>query len=866
MYDNIINTTISKEKIESNTYPQLQNNRDGNIVARPSQMKSLFHSLDIVSNEQRCMINVICGEAGTGKSILCEMYLHKVQEQAPQALIAHVFCNMYSEFSLPYAPFKETLNQLLLPPETNTSVKDKKDKVLNYAIKKALEHAPDVIGAFIPGGSIIAKLGEGLISELGLLDKFKVTADANEQITSLDENKILQQYTDIIKLLSKSQPIIIVLDDFQWADKASINMLYYLSRSLSENAVMITISCRSSELSVIKDGERHPLLTVINELKRNFGSIITNLDAVSIEERKDLLNKILDNEPNQLADSFRKSLFEVTNGNPLFINEMMSSLRENLEIIKVEGNWIESEQINWDQKPARIEGIIEERISKLEDTFVELLSHASVQGNTFIAQILSKTINDNDRNVLMSLSKKLEKEHNLVREIKCFRSGGKIVSEFQFSNYIFQHYFYEELSQSQRMLLHGDIAENLELMFNENLDDVALNIAQHYESSGEYLKSLKYYQLAGNHALKLSCFLDASKLYSKALQLIEECGTDKSTTDELSILINQSICLRNIKGWDHPEVESIYKKAYALAEKQNQLSKIAIVIFGSWSILLMNLELDKAYEFAQKFKLQGQQNNNLVLVDHANVSIANTLFWQGQFHDSLDIIQEFHTTKTEDSPMFTAIAMMFEILNYQKIGDVNQSELIKDKLIQFIASNECPFCKAIAYQAIAWYFYFQSNFELMSYYANLLIEVCKEHSLMGYIGVGYLFAGRALAEDQQYEDALKLINKAYKEYINVSGGKIMNSVYFLLISDVLGMQNIQDKNLELINMSIEISLQTNEKAYLAEQYQRKSELLEVLNHKVEASTFANAAIDEKNSKACIILNINHKLNISKDEK
>lgn len=61
--------------------------------------------------------------------------------------------------------------------------------------------------------------------------------------------------------------------------------------------------------------------------------------------------------------------------------------------------------MEWHDYPIRIEGIIEERISNLEDSLMEILSHASVQGPNFILQVLSRTLNESERNLLMSLSK-----------------------------------------------------------------------------------------------------------------------------------------------------------------------------------------------------------------------------------------------------------------------------------------------------------------------------------------------------------------------------------------------------------------------------------------------------------------------------
>jgi len=724
------------------------NEQNSYLVERPHQLQLLLHSLNIVSGESKCMINLVTGDAGTGKTTICELFLDKVAELSPTSRIARAFCSLQCEFSLPYAPFKEILKQLFLSAEPINKTKDTTSRLLNIAIKETLEHAPELICSFIPCGSIISKFGEGIISEMGLLDKFKSKAKPDDKINSLDERTILAQYTEILRILSKDQPLIITIDDFHWADTASINLLYYLSRSLNGSRVMLIISYRSSDISVIKNGERHALIQVINEIKRNFGNVITDLDEISNDERLELLNKIIDKEPNTLNKQFRESMFQITNGNPLFVNEMFSSLKDNFEVQLVDDKWTENIQINWEQKPARIEGIVEERISRLEDALVELLSHASVQGNRFIAQILSKTINENERDVLTSLSRKLQKEHHLVRETKCFRSGASIISEYQFSNYIFQHYLYEELSQSQRILLHGDIAENLVSIFQDSIDEVALEIAQHYELSGEPTKSVAFFILAGKAAMKVSQFKLAFDILTKTISYIDSANQsfhEKVKFDVLSLL---SICTRSIYGWGDKKTIELYNEIIKLGKNLGEIEKCSTYQFGIWAVYLNKLELHSALDYAKQFLESAIEIKDKCSIIQAKLALANTYFWMNNQSKSLEIIKELDDSIDEkeisdfiekygQTPQ--SLLLMFKLITNLIYGDVDQMTKALSQAETYVETTNHLYSKAIVLTGITWTSYMNFDYSNAKKYSAQLVDLCLNNNYNYYYGLGLFF-------------------------------------------------------------------------------------------------------------------------------
>jgi predicted ATPase len=97
----------------------------------------------------------------------------------------------------------------------------------------------------------------------------------------------------------------LLVDDLQWADGGSISLLFHLGRRLAGSRILIVGSFRPEEVAIGREGERHPLDPVVNELQRDYGDIILNLGQA---ENRNLVEALLDSEPNRLGIGFRDML------------------------------------------------------------------------------------------------------------------------------------------------------------------------------------------------------------------------------------------------------------------------------------------------------------------------------------------------------------------------------------------------------------------------------------------------------------------------------------------------------------------------------------------------------------------------------
>ena len=792
------------------------------LISRRKEYKNLENAYKHSQQAGKLQLCFITGEAGMGKTVLANMFMNEIAEDNDQTLFVSVFCCIRSEYNIPYQPFKELLKQLLQDIK-NTEEQQPVEKTKGTRIKDALtfsakmicDHAPDLIGSFIPGASIVAAIGQSFINK----------SENKKDVIAIDESKILEQYVDAIRAIAKRYKLVMFIDDLQWIDNLSVNLLYQLIMGLQNSPVMIIGCYRSTDIAT--DGIQHPMHKLLTEVKIQFGNVFINLDRQSKEERLAFMNAMLNAEANVYDTDFREKLFQRTNGNPLFVSELIGLLKENGMLVKNSNSfWKNNDNLEWNSYPVRIEGIIQERIGKLEESLLETLTYASVQGYRFIAQVLSKTMGEPERDMLVTLSKKLQKQYNLVYEDGYTRSGTGLLSHFNFSNYIFQQYLYHELSMSQRIMLHSDVAAILEELYKDSHNEVAADIAKHYELSGEYSKAIPYIRITVGSMIQLSAYTEAVSLIKKALIMLEEAEqTAETQKEKLHFLVQLCICYRSIKGWGKPEVRVLYERAKKLSKELREFEYINIILFGIWAIQLAKLNLDECLILARKHINAAQKHQNKTTTLTALISLVNTLFWLGKLTEADETINSFMSLidekalKNETNQLNHLLALMFSLLIAREQDNAEKAKQVENHITELVNTSRNRFYQVVGYRALAWYAFLSENNDALGEYSEKMVEQSKKYGFNFYHGIGQMFYGASIVDTNPAE-AEHIIKQGYRQLTELSNSDVtaMHSVYTLILGKLY--LKTQQHNLfcDFMKEEIKLSLSKNERCYLSEMH------------------------------------------------
>jgi ABC-type oligopeptide transport system substrate-binding subunit/DNA-binding SARP family transcriptional activator/tetratricopeptide (TPR) repeat protein len=484
----------------------------------------------------------VSGEAGSGKSALLQEFMRRSVVSHPDLAIGWGACNAFFGQGVPYLPFRDVLNVLAGGIEslyTNGTISRNQAKHLSASFPLVAdtlaEQGPDLVNSFISSSTLKARAANILPGEQAWIKRIdKLSARKPASAGKQEKPQLFEQYAEVLGCIAGQHPLLILLDDLQWMDPGTGHLLFHLVRRLRNTCILIAGAYRVEEVALGRNGDRHPLEPLLNEFQSSFGEILIDLGRGRETSGREFIDAFLDIEPNRLDETFRQELYRRTQGHPLFTIQLLRNLQEREEIFPDEqGRWMAASHLNWESFSPQVEGIIGERIGRLDQELQDLLLAASVEGEQFTVQVLARVQGTAERVILQQLSRELEKRHRLVQELGETSVGGRRLVRFRFVHSLIQQYLYRRLGAAERAAFHQEIAETLEKLYQEDIASVAAPLARHYRKAGIIEKAVEYLLQAGDQARSLYAHQEAIDHYRQALAYLKEMDATEQTARTL---------------------------------------------------------------------------------------------------------------------------------------------------------------------------------------------------------------------------------------------------------------------------------------------------------------------------------------------
>lgn len=513
------------------------------FVAREHELHQLDNLLDLALSGQGRVVFVV-GEAGSGKTALVQAFSQRAQAARPALIVAGGTCHTLAGVGDPYLPFREILALLTGDVEARwaASASDQTQihnlwSLLPQSVQALTEHGPHLIDTLVPAAPLIQRAeraAPGGERWLVHLKQLVASQRTGRDSSPLQQRDLFAQVTNVLLTLAQQKPLLLVLDDLQWADVGSIHLLFHLGRRLAGSRILILGIYRPHDVTLGRpqtgasfDGaetlsarERHPLELVVHEFQRTFGAIHIDLNRI---EGRSFVQALVNAEPHQLSAGFLEMLYQHAGGHALFTVEMLQAMRERRDLIQNErGQWIEGPTLDWETLPARIEGVIAERIGRLPPALQETLKIASVEGEFFTAEVIAQVQTVAELTLIRHLSTLVDQQHHLVDIQDIRRMGNQRLSRYRFRHHLFQKYLYNQLDDVARAYLHEAVGHALEQRYGEQVAEVAVPLARHFQAAGLAPKAVSYLQIAGDAAARVYANAEAAAYYRRALELAQQ--------------------------------------------------------------------------------------------------------------------------------------------------------------------------------------------------------------------------------------------------------------------------------------------------------------------------------------------------------
>ncbi|MGD2144417.1 MAG: BTAD domain-containing putative transcriptional regulator [Anaerolineae bacterium] len=627
------------------------------FVARERELARLDSFLEGALRGHGCVV-FVAGGPGEGKTALLAEFARRAMDAHPDLLVARGECSAYAGVGDPYLPFRDVMEMLAGDVEARWAAgaisRDHARRLwelLPSTVEVLLTAGASLIGTLLHGEALLSRAAAVLPHRVDWLERLQaLTRRARNGPVDLQQSFLFKQFTSVLRALADRHPLVLVLDDVQWADKASIGMLFHLGRRLAGKRILIACAYRPEEVALGRAGERHPLEKALHEFRRTLGDVWVELDRADQTEGRRFVDAFLGTEPNRLGEGFREALFHRTEGHPLFTIELLRAMQERGDLVRdAEGRWVEGPRLDWETLPARVEAVIAQRIGRLAPPLRAVLRVASVEGEQFTGEVVARVRSTDEQEMLRRLSRELDRQHRLIRAQSIVRIDRQVLSSYRFRHILFQRYLYSSLDEGERVRLHEQVGTALEVLYGaqEQVAAIAVQLALHFQKARITEKAIRYLRQAGERAIQLSAYHEAIAHLTRGLALLKslpDCRGEDDRLDrahqELAFQMSLGIAWTGGSGTQAPEVRSAYTEARELCKQTGTTSQLCQVL-GELSVhYYVRAEHRRALEMAGEALGIAQQAKDPLLAAVCHWYMGIVLFSLGEYKGARAHLQE----------------------------------------------------------------------------------------------------------------------------------------------------------------------------------------------------------------------------------
>jgi DNA-binding CsgD family transcriptional regulator/tetratricopeptide (TPR) repeat protein len=514
------------------------------LVGRDTEMQLICALLDTVALDRPVGARAltISGDVGVGKSRLLAEMCVQGSVRGFRVLEGRTY---ETGAMFPYLPFIEALRPVL-----------RSSSVQQLRLYSGLDHKDDSqrpIDAPISltGTPLVAALAR-LFPELPRVVHVIITPE----VLSPDQEKfrLFDAVATLLEQMGMERPLLLCIDNLQWADSASLELMMYLTVRLHNSHVALVGVTRSpgtfneregSGDSVVSAAANIAAVRALGELMRQGLLLFLPLGPLSADAAEQHLHALLTGD---FSEGLAQSLLSRAGGNPFFLEELVRMLTLNGQLILRNGVWRTTRVIG-QELPQGITLAVEQRLQGLSVSCRELLRVASLFGRTFPLDALV-TVMEAPEETIQSLTDEAMQaaviaispptaigdeyaDEQALEDALQRNSTSQIASQaYMFCQGIVQEVLSKEVSTHRARALHGAIGAALEAGYSGSGQAHAAELARHYVLSGKKVAALRWSLLAGEDAARQQAHREAISHFRMVLKLME-AQVASSTEDAL---------------------------------------------------------------------------------------------------------------------------------------------------------------------------------------------------------------------------------------------------------------------------------------------------------------------------------------------
>jgi ABC-type oligopeptide transport system substrate-binding subunit/class 3 adenylate cyclase len=391
---------------------------------------------------------------------------------------------------------------------------------------------------------------------LGRLMSLPLEAEEEATVRDLEGEQLkagaFRAVEALVEGATQQCPLVIVCEDLHWADPTSVELL--------EDLLALTDSAPLLFICVFRPQTEHGCWRVRETVARRYRHRHTDLwlHPLSAAESETLVGNLLYVEG--LPPKLKERILSHAEGNPFYVEEIIRSLMDSRAIVwdEATGRWQATRDVADIAIPDTLHGVLMARIDRLQEETKRVLQLAAVIGRIFLYRVLAEIARE---------ERKLDDHLLTLQREEMIRERARLPElEYIFKHHLTQEAAYNGLLKKKRRVYHRQVAEALERLFPERVEEQVGLLAHHWERAEEPEKAIKYLSHAGDQARLAYAHQEAIDSYQRALALLK-----KQQEYERAARTLMKLGLTYHSAFDFRRARQAYEEGFALWQRAGEM-------------------------------------------------------------------------------------------------------------------------------------------------------------------------------------------------------------------------------------------------------------------------------------------------------
>jgi predicted ATPase len=412
----------------------------------------------------------------------------------------------------------------------------------------------------------------------------------------------------LLEDLARRQPVLMIFEDLHWIDATSHELLDQIVGRVAGLPVLLIATLRQ-ETQVTWTGLSHVTALSLNRLDAHTGAALI---AQIIGGR--LL-------PAELA----AEIVERADGVPLFLEELTQAVIEGSAGDERGVDTLARAPLPSARVPATLHASLMARLDRLGAAAREIAQTGSAIGREFTYELLNLVSAQNQSELDDALQR-------LTDSGLLFQRGTGLGATFLFKHALVRDAAYSTLLRNRRRELHARIAAALEASFSGLIESRPELVAQHLTQAGEALRAMRFWQLAGERATRLSSYVEANHHFSRALDLLRTLPNAQAhARQELDLMVALATVQLATHGYGAPEVAAAFSQAKERCYELGGSDHLTAVLFGEWACACHRQPIADVGRLGRRLRSIAKTSDDAGEVLMGERVLGNSLLFAGRF-------------------------------------------------------------------------------------------------------------------------------------------------------------------------------------------------------------------------------------------